>query len=257
MKRWLLLAVCCLAAVGRAGAWGQKGHDVTACIAEAHLTPEAAERIERILGGRSMVYEANWMDQASHTPPYAATLAWHYFNIDDGRTAETQPRNPAGDLLSAVTELAERLRDGGLPAAEERDALRMLIHLAGDMHCPMHAGRSDDRGGNDIAVTFFGEESNLHAVWDTALPEAARRWSYTEWCEQTDRLTDDEAALIGAGTPCDWIEETRALCSEVYEASPAGSNLSYDYVARFAPVVELQFLKGGYRLARLLNDIYQ
>ncbi len=52
MKRWLLLAACCLAAVGRAGAWGQKGHDVTACIAEAHLTPEAAERIERILGGR-------------------------------------------------------------------------------------------------------------------------------------------------------------------------------------------------------------
>lgn len=71
------------------------------------------------------------------------------------------------------------------------------------------------------------------------------------------RLTDDEAALIGAGTPRDWIEETRALCREVYEASPAGSDLSYDYVARFAPVVELQFLKGGYRLARLLNDIYQ
>ena len=43
----------------------------------------------------------------------------------------------------------------------------------------------------------------------------------------------------------------------MYEASPAGSDLSYDYVARFAPVVELQFLKGGYRLARLLNDIYQ
>ncbi len=69
MKRWLLLAACCLAAVGRAGAWGQKGHDVTACIAEAHLTPEAAERIERILGGRSMVYEANWMDQGAIPRP--------------------------------------------------------------------------------------------------------------------------------------------------------------------------------------------
>ena len=42
-----------------------------------------------------------------------------------------------------------------------------------------------------------------------------------------------------------------------YAETPEGSKISYDYVAKFAPVVEQQFLKGGYRLAKLLNEIYK
>ena len=87
MKRILLL-IACLLAVRSAAAWGQKGHDVTAYIAECHLTPEAAERIDKVLGGHSPVYYANWLDNASHTPEYAYTKTWHYRNIDAGETSE-------------------------------------------------------------------------------------------------------------------------------------------------------------------------
>lgn len=31
--------------------------------------------------------------------------------------------------------------------------------------------------------------------------------------------------------------------------------ISYDYIANWTPVVEMQFLKGGLRLARILNNI--
>ena len=55
------------------------------------------------------------------------------------------------------------------------------------MHCPMHLGHLSDLGGNRVPVTVFGRSSNLHAVWDTTLPESAHKWSYTEW--QGSRLT--------------------------------------------------------------------
>ena len=45
MKKLFIFLSCVLFAHG-AFAWGQKGHDVTAYIAECHLTPEAAEKVD-------------------------------------------------------------------------------------------------------------------------------------------------------------------------------------------------------------------
>ena len=47
------------------------------------------------------------------------------------------------------------------------------------------------------------------------------------------------------------------LATQIYEQTPVGSKLSYDDVARWAPVIERQLLKGGLRLAAVLNDIYR
>ena len=91
MKNYLLLGLCLLFARG-AFAWGQKGHDVTAYIAERHLTPEAAEKVHKALGGYSPVYFANWLDFASYWPEYAYTKTWHYLNVDEGETIETMPK---------------------------------------------------------------------------------------------------------------------------------------------------------------------
>ncbi|MDE6508451.1 MAG: S1/P1 nuclease [Alistipes sp.] len=256
MKRLLLLA-CSLLAAQSVAAWGQKGHDVTAYIAECHLTPKAAKKIDKALGGHSPVYYANWLDNASHTPEYAYTKTWHYLNIDEGHTLETMPKNPDGDVLEAVTSLVDQLKGGNLAPEQETLALKMLIHLVGDMHCPMHTGRLSDRGGNQRPVTMFGKPTNLHSIFDTSVPEAAHRWSYTEWQQQLDRLSKDEVARIQSGTPRDWLLETSEICKEIYDFTPEGTKVSYDYVAKYAPVIEQQFLRGGLRLARLLNEIYR
>lgn len=257
MKRAFTLSLALLSWVLPASAWGPKGHDVTACIAECNLTPEAAAEIDRVLDGYSPVYWCNWLDAASHTPEYAYTKTWHYMNVDEGETRETMSRNPKGDVLSALHELVDSLKGHDLPAGQEALCLKMLIHLVGDLHCPMHAGHLTDLGGNRVKVRFFGRDTNLHSVWDSSLPEAARKWSYTEWQNQIDRLSDEEIAEIASGTPEEWYDETQALCTEIYASTPEGSNLSYDYVNKYAPVVERQFLKGGYRLAALLNEIYR
>lgn len=255
MKR-ILSSLLCLLTLQGALAWGQKGHDAVAYIAECHLTPRAARQIDRVLDGHSLVYYANWLDNASHTPAYAYTKTWHYLNVDEGHTLASMPKNPDGDVLKAVTELTARLKAGGLSHEEENVALRMLIHLVGDMHCPMHAGRLSDLGGNRRPVRMFGKERNLHGVWDSDIPEAAHRWSYTEWQREVDRADRKTIECIQAGDPADWMAETLAICRRIYDATPEGTNISYDYVAEYAPVVEQQFLRGGLRLARLLNEIY-
>ncbi len=255
LTRFILLGAWLLDVQG-AFAWGQKGHDITACIAECHLKPAAAKKIDRILGGYSPVYYANWLDNASHTPAYAHTKTWHYLNVDEGETFESMPENPAGDVLKAVEQLVRELRSKRLTAGEEQIRLRMLIHLVGDMHCPMHLGHASDLGGNRVSVRFFGRGTNLHTVWDTSLVEAAHNWSYTEWQREIDRLPKREAAAEAAGTPADWVRETQRICTAVYEATPEGTDISYDYVAAQTPVIERQLLRAGLRLARLLNEIY-
>ena len=83
-------------------AWGQKGHDVVAYIAENHLTEQTAQRIAEVLGGRSLVYYANWMDNASHTNEYAYTKTWHYVNVDpEEGTYANSKKDVAGDVVTA------------------------------------------------------------------------------------------------------------------------------------------------------------
>ena len=238
-------------------AWGPKGHDTVAYIAEKHLSKKTLKKVQEVLGGHSMVYYANWMDNASHTDEYAYTKTWHYVNIDANEESYAASAKEAkGDVVVAINDIVAALKSGELTLEEERANLMMLIHLVGDMHCPMHAGRKSDRGGNGTQVKYFGSQKKLHSVWDSEIVESAHRWSHTEWQEQVDRASKSEVKTMSQGTPNDWIEETVELARDVYANSPSGVNLSYDYVAMYAPIIEQQFLKGGIRLAKLLEEIY-
>lgn len=233
-------------------AWGQKGHDVVAAVAQRHLTPAARCAVDSLLKGKSMVYWANWLDNASHTPDYDYSRTWHYKNIDPQYTYAEAPQNPKGDVVTAINEQITTL--SGISAGDKSLALKMLIHLVGDLHQPMHMGRAADRGGNKHQVQYFGRGSNLHSVWDTSLLESAHKWGYGEWADQIDIATPP--AYLISGNPDTWGEETYEIAKEVYADTPSGADLSYDYVARWAPVIEGQLLKGGLRLATLLNSLW-
>lgn len=256
MKK-LLTLIAVLSCALNAMAWGPKGHDVVAYIAEQHISKRTAKRVHEVLGGKSMVYVANWMDNASHTTEYAHTKTWHYVNVEPSEGSYANSKKEAkGDVVVAINSIVEHLKSGELTADEERVELMMLIHLVGDLHCPMHAGRKSDRGGNGTQVKFFGKQRNLHSVWDSEIVESAHCWGYAEWQEQIDRANRREEKAMAAGTANDWVEETVALADDIYAKSTQGGNLSYDYVAHYAPTIEAQFLKGGIRLAKILEEIY-
>lgn len=238
-------------------AWGQKGHDTTAFIAENHLTPAAKAAVEQLLDGKSMVYYANWLDNASNTPEYAYSKTWHYKNIDQGIDYDKAPLLESGDIVRAIDQQASVLLNDNASREERQLALKMVIHLLGDIHQPMHMGHKSDLGGNRWPVKYFGRDSNLHSVWDSSLPESAHKWGYTEWQQQIDRVSEEEEnEILNDGNPYKWGEETYNICKQVYANTPEDYKISYDYVAVWTPVIERQLLKGGLRLADLLNSIY-
>lgn len=237
--------------------WGQKGHDTTVFIAENHLTPITAAVVNDILDGKSMVYYANWLDNASHTPEYAYSKTWHYKNIDDGISFDEAPLHESGDIVRAIYEQVGVLQDPNASKEQKQLALKMVIHFLGDIHQPMHMGHASDIGGNRWHVKYFGKDTNIHSVWDSSLPESAHKWSYTEWQQQIDRATPaEEETILAAGNPEMWGKETYEICKKVYAGTPEDTNISYDYIADWSPVVEQQFLKGGLRLADILNSVF-
>ncbi len=47
--------------------------------------------------------------------------------------------------------------------------MKFVVHFVADVHQPLHVGYAHDRGGNDVAVDFFRQPTNLHRVWDTLI----------------------------------------------------------------------------------------
>ena len=256
MKRFLV-AIFALSTTLSSFGWGQKGHDVVAYIAECNLSPEVYQKVVKKLNNHSLVYYANWLDNASYTDQYRYTKSWHYANVDEGFTYDTMPKNEKGDVVTAINLCISEIKGGKLTADQESARLKMLIHLVGDVHCPMHAGHLSDRGGNEVIVKFFNKDIKLHKLWDTELVEAAHKWSYTEWEQQLTRYcTPKRKAEIAKGEPKDWLKESHAAATEIYFASPTKGRLSYDYVTYFTPTIEQRLLAGGLRLAMILNEIY-
>lgn len=256
MKRLLIFACALLSSLTSFG-WGQKGHDTIAYIAECNLTPDVYAKVVKALGNHSLVYYANWLDNASHTPEYRYTKTWHYANIDKGLTYETMPKNEHGDVVTAIGDIVAKLKSGKLTPEQENINLRFLIHLVGDIHAPMHAGHLSDLGGNKIMIKFFGRDYKLHAIWDTNIIEFCHKWSYTEWQQQLDKYCPaEEKERIAQGEPIDWLNESYEIATEIYINTPAKTNVSFGYIAYYTPIIEKRFLAGGLRLARLLNEIY-
>lgn len=255
MKKFFIAAISSLCAL-TAFAWSQKGHDTVAYIAECHLSQAAADSVAAIFEGKSPVYWANWLDNASHTPDYAYTKTWHYKNINEGVDYADAPLNPDGDAVTAIREQIAILADSVSTLSQKQLALKILIHVVGDLHQPMHLGRETDKGANYVKVRFFGRDSNLHSVWDGSIMNSCHAWSYTEWQNQLDRLSPEQQAVETAGNVDDWGRQTYEIAKSVYDYFPNGAKISYDQVAHWTPVIEQQILRGGLRLARILNAIY-
>jgi hypothetical protein len=178
-----------------ARAWGCKGHQTVALIAEKHLTPETRQWVEKLLnenpidpklnrycGGAvrdAMADAATWADDVRGERKNGP---WHYIDIPRGsKRGELEPFcGAAGCVTKAISEQLAILKDKNADAAKRADALRYVIHFVGDLHQPLHTITNADEGGNCVPLKYFRRNAhehnhsfspNLHSLWDTAIIE--------------------------------------------------------------------------------------
>ncbi|MBR6198068.1 MAG: S1/P1 nuclease [Bacteroidaceae bacterium] len=236
--------------------WDKKGHDITAAIAQRHLTPTARQKINELLDGRTIVYWAPWMDDASNMPEYRYSKTWHYLDIAKGKDV-TDFVNSCENVITAINSQIEILRSNSRSKEEKALALKFITHLMGDLHQPLHLGYPEDKGGNTVRVKFFNHDTSLHSMWDGQLTSRAHDWSHTEWAEELDINNDPQfISSITSGTLLDWARQSHVHAEAIYAGTSTTDNLSFEYVRTWAPVIEQQFLYGGLRLAHILNNIF-
>ena len=260
MKRIIITLIAIIAISAPSFGWGREGHEAIAKIADNHLQPSAKKKIEKYLGGRSIVYYAKWMDDYRKTKEYGFTNGWHVATVDENlkyrHTAET------GDAIYGINQAVEILKN----YKEHNDStvavnIKYLLHLVGDMHCPGHIyydGRIQrykvDFGGGYVLPR---QKILIHSVWDFAAIQATRIWGLSDWAWELDRLSKKEEKAIVAGTPLEWFEKNAQVCLFQFELSKVeGENLAQDFVNEAMPLLETQILHAGLRLAKLLNELF-
>jgi hypothetical protein len=251
-----LLTLCCLAPLAAsppASAWGPIGHRVVGRIAESHLTPAAAAGVRALLGHETLARASTWPDEVRSDPAWSHADPWHYISIDDGLTYETAPKNPQGDIIVTLTRCEGILRSAAASREQRVTALRYLVHLVGDLHQPLHVGRTDDRGGNGVEVAWQRQPANLHSVWDSLMIND-ERLSFSELAAFIDHPTPEEVVTWQASDYRDWLEESMAYRPQVYEIGDG--RLGWAYAYRHMPVVRARLLQAGVRLAGRLNAIF-
>lgn len=234
--------------------WGQIGHYVTGEIADVYLTEEARDRVYDILGDRSLALSAVWMDDIRSDSEYDYTRTWHWATIPDGMTYEEAEQDDGGDIIWALETLIEELKNGDLTEKEEKDKLRFVIHMIGDIHQPLHVGNGEDLGGNQVRLQWMNENSNLHRLWDSDVINSLQM-SYSELAWEIDTATEEEVLEWQSATVRDWAYESVSYRDRVYNL-PDDMRVGYEYRYENRDLIFKRLLQAGIRTAGVLNDIY-
>ncbi len=235
--------------------WGQTGHRVTAEVAQNHLTENAQKQIDKLLNGMSMAVVSTYADEIKSERSFDKYRPWHYANIPFDKTYAEITVKPEGDIVQAIEHCITVLKDENSSNEDKAFYLKLLIHFIGDLHQPLHLGLEEDRGANDIRVTWFNENSNLHRVWDSDMIDSYQM-SYMELANNLPKLTAEEVQQIQEGSLLDWVKEIRILTREVYKSAKNNDRLGYRYMYDHFSTVKVQLQVGGLRLAKILNEIF-
>jgi hypothetical protein len=211
----LVGAIIILAPVSSTFAWGADGHQTVGKIASMRIKPRTAQKIAQILKpGETLANIATWADtvkeRVGKTDPDPDTNAflqdithneknreWHYVNLPlNCRSYQTcHGFTLENDIVHMLNVSIRTLQGHPSPKypLSKRNALKLLVHLVGDIHQPLHVGTgfidvngpnqsirivrdpiavnrkhlANDKGGNDLVID--GNRQNLHGFWDFSL----------------------------------------------------------------------------------------
>jgi len=213
------------------------------------------KQVEAYLGHCPTFY-SSWMDEWREDPAYAFSSTCHTFPVDDNyKYAPVEGKMDALSLLDKAVAVVKD-RDNQTDSAVVVN-LKFIIHLIGDIHCPSHAKYSNK--DTKVKVYPFKKEALLkyHSVWDgQIIDKRCEYMSPRELAIDLDRLSKDEKAEIQKGTALDWAEENALESAVIYDGITEGCTLDKAFYNKYWPYVQKQIIRGGYRLAKVLDECF-
>jgi hypothetical protein len=241
-------------------AWGMLGHRIVAEIADKYLSSKARLEINRILGTESMAGASNWADFIKSDSNFRYLGSWHYADFPKGLSYEEMQqelkKDTSTDAYTRLIFLIKELKKKNLPADKKLMYLRLLIHIVGDIHQPLHVSPVGNSGGNDIKLSWFTTPSNLHRVWDEHLIEY-QQLSYTEYARELNHTTAAQRKSLQQQPISRWLYDSYVIAGQINnEITTENPKLSYRYNFDHIAILNRQLLVGGVHLAGLLNEIF-
>ena len=240
--------------------WGTTGHRVVGEIAESYLTLKTKTAVREILGAESLAMASNWADFVKSDSSFNYLSSWHYINVKGGLNHDEFQKllqtDTAADAYTKLNFLVRELKNKQLAKDKKLMYLRLLIHIVGDIHQPLHVGHLEDLGGNRIRVLWFYDSTNLHSIWDDKLIEF-QKLSYTEYTNAINHIQKKQIIAWQKQPMIEWFFESYQVAGKLYnEIMQPNQKLSYRYNFDHVETLNQQFLKAGVRLAGLLNEIF-
>jgi hypothetical protein len=259
-------------------AYWEFGHESVARIARDNIRASTRAAIAGLLARQSLLETpqcpARTMEEASVWADcikplgerFSYASSWHYQNVDVCKPFDLKSACKDGNCVSAQIERNLRLlQDRAVPQREKVMALAFLIHFVGDLHQPLHAGDRGDLGGNRVKAgygLYAPERFNLHSLWDGPLAERA----ITTPPPAIRTYSSAERAKLAKGTIEDWSRESWQVSRDIAYAQAMGGDpcakgpersvLSDEQIAAAVPAARDQVVRGGVRLARLLDEAF-
>ncbi|CAG8979830.1 hypothetical protein HYALB_00002602 [Hymenoscyphus albidus] len=269
--------------------WGSLGHQTVAYVATNFVNELTKAKFQTILGDTTSDYLASiatFADSYRYTEGGEFTSPYHYIDAMDS-PPETcgvdfeRDCPEEGCIVSAISNYSSSLSEAEVLFAAKGRFWRVGNSLVLANQCSLSQTSINlfinlAVGGNTILVTFDGAATNLHAVWDTSIPQkfagsATLAHAHTFAANLTDAIQTgvykNESATwlkgIDLSVPVEtamlWAVDANAfVCTAVIPEGPNVTttiDLGGEYYRENIPVVQRQLAKAGYRLAKWLDLI--
>ena len=267
--------------------WGSVGHKAVAEIAQNHISSGTKKALKKCLPGANIVEAASDADryyyqwsrdigfkcsnprilrrQPSEMDEKPTNIQpWcHSFTVDSlfftyrhNREGDVYVRNCVMDLDFLINDL--KANKDKMDKEERIVKLSVVVHLLGDMHCPMHVLYiPQDPTGGKYKYIVNGKKINAHTYWDGGVFKMMQpEWTYYEYAEAADTASAEEIALIQEGDVYDWGKSSAQNCFSEHGLYPEGGELEPGHPEADRALLYTQLRNAGYRLAKTLEYIF-
>lgn len=248
-----LVTLLCCTAISTFG-WGRAGHHIIVDVAQSIVTKSTNDSIAKYLADETWHNASIWMDELRGNPEFDYMRKWHFVNMEKNQAyspAIENGDNIVNQLDVAIRNLKNRRN---LTPNQVAINIKVLFHLMGDLHNPLHVGFGNDRGGNDVKVFYNGKTFSLHRIWDTEIIEAkpSTRSDIMDRLQKTKKCKLKRLAKGGAQK---WLTNSRSALPVVYSLTT--DTITTQYLEQGNPVAQNLLFLGGVRLGVTLNKIFR